>query len=209
MTECNLLNEYFDKSYITSLLCELSYNYYSMCYQFFIFPTILSSSILTVLNSSSIDETSVKIINIVVNGINTLLLAINSNFKLNDRYNHFRLMKIKFNSLHHRIETDKNKKINDPSYTINLEEIINDFDNLYNDLSYQFPNHIKQKIIKKYGKYRKLPNSLEIENSFPSTPVLSRTLSSPSKSFSIPDLKKEQKLENVSLEVVIPKSSSL
>ena len=135
-----------------------------------IFPTILSSSVLTVLNSSSIDENSVKIINIVINGLNTILLAVNSNFKLNDRYNHFKTMKIKFTLLNHNIEREKNKKLNDPSYIINTEEIINNFDNLYNDLSYQFPSHIKNKVIKKYGNKKKLPNSLQIDVECPTTP---------------------------------------
>ena len=155
----NLINEYYDKSFITSLLCELSYGFYSFLYQCIIFPTILSSSILTVLNSSEIDKDIIKIINIIVNGIKTILLAINSNFKLNDRYNHFRTMKIKFTALNHRIESDKNKKINDPNYVINVDEIITIFDGLYNDLSYQFPTHIKDKIIKKYGNIKKLPNN--------------------------------------------------
>lgn len=159
----DIINEYYDKSFISSLLCELSYGYYSFIYQLIIFPTILSSSILTILNSSEINKDIIKIVNIIVNGINTILLAINSNFKLNDRFNHFKNMKIKFNALNHRIESDKNKKINDPSYNINIDEIINTFDNLYNDLCYQFPNHIKAKIIKKYGNKRKLPNSLQIE----------------------------------------------
>jgi hypothetical protein len=167
----NLINEYYDKSFISSLLCELSYGFYSFLYQCIIFPTILSSSILTVLNSSEIDKDVIKIINIVVNGINTILLAINSNFKLNDRYNHFRSMKIKFTALNHRIESDKNKKLNDPNYNINLDEIINTFDNLYNDLSYQFPTHIKEKIIKKYGDTKRLPNSLAIDCSTPSVRV--------------------------------------
>jgi len=164
----NLINEYYDKSFISSLLCELSYGFYSFLYQLIIFPTILSSSILTVLNSSEIDKDVIKIINIIVNGINTILLAINSNFKLNDRYNHFKSMKIKFTALNHRIESDKNKKINDPNYIINVDEIITNFDNLYNDLSYQFPTHIKEKIIKKYGHSKKLPNSLQVEVSTPS-----------------------------------------
>lgn len=167
----NLINEYYDKSFISSLLCELSYGFYSFLYQLIIFPTILSSSILTVLNSSEIDKDKIKIINIVVNGINTILLAINSNFKLNERYTHFRSMKIKFNALNHRIESDKNKKLNDPNFIINVDEIINTFDNLYNDLSYQFPQHIKTKIIKKYGNTKKLPNSLAVECSTPSASV--------------------------------------
>ena len=164
----SLINEYYDKSFISSLLCELSYGFYSFLYQLIIFPTILSSSILTVLNSSEIDKDTVKIINIVVNGINTILLTINSNFKLNDRYNHFRSMKIKFNALNHKIETERNKKINDPNFVINVDDYINTFDNLYNDLSYQFPTHIKNKIIKKYGGHKKLPNSLAVDCSTPS-----------------------------------------
>lgn len=174
----NLVNEYFDKSYITSILCELSYNYYSFLHQMIIFPTILSSSVLTVLNSSSIDESSVKIINIVINGMNTILLSVNSNFKLNDRCFNFKTMKIKFTALNHFIEKEKNKKINEPSYIINIEEIINSFDNLYNDLSYQFPNHIKTKIIKKYGGIRKLPNSLEVENFNITNPTITGNITS-------------------------------
>jgi hypothetical protein len=164
----NLINEYYDKSFISSLLCELSYGFYSFLAQLIIFPTILSSSILTVLNSSEIDKDVIKIINIVVNGINTILLAINSNFKLNDRYSHFKTMKIKFNALNHRIETERNKKINDPTFVINIDDYINTFDNLYNDLIYQFPSHIKNKVIKKYGGHKKLPNSLQVEVSTPS-----------------------------------------
>ena len=68
----NLIIEYYDKSFISSLLCELSYGFYSFLYQLIIFPTILSSSILTVLNSSDIDKDVIKIINIIVNGINTI-----------------------------------------------------------------------------------------------------------------------------------------
>jgi hypothetical protein len=165
----NLINEYYDKSFISSLLCELSYGFYSFLYQLIIFPTILSSSVLTVLNSSEIDKDIIKIVNVLVNGINTILLAINSNFKLNDRYNHFKSMKIKFNALNHRIETERNKKINDPTFVINVDDYINTFDNLYNDLSYQFPSHIKNKIIKKYGNHKKLPNSLQVECSTPLT----------------------------------------
>ena len=168
----DIINEYQDKSYISCLLCELSYGYYSFLYSTIIFPTILSSSILTILNSSDIDKDIIKIINIVINAINTILLAINSNFKLNDRFNHFKNMKIKFNNLNHRIESDKNKKLNDPSYVINIDEIINSFDNLYNDLSYQFPIHIKNKIIKKYGNKRKLPNSLQVEVETPTTTTI-------------------------------------
>jgi hypothetical protein len=159
----DLIKEYLDKTYITALLCEMSYSYYSFLYQLIIFPTILSSSILTVLNSSELDKDILKIINIIINGLNTILLAINSNFKLNDRYNHFHSMRVKFNSLNHKLETDINKQKFDKNIVINIEDVITIFDNLYNDLIYQFPPHIKNKIIKKYGAFKKLPNSLQVE----------------------------------------------
>ncbi len=106
----NIVDEYFDKSFISCLLCELSFNYYSWYYQLIIFPTILSSSILTILNTGEINKDVIKYINIIVNGINTILLAINSNFKFNDRANHFKTMRIKFNALNHKIETLISKK---------------------------------------------------------------------------------------------------
>ena len=52
---------------------------------------------------------------------------------------------------------------------INIDEIINTFDALYNDLTYQFPSHIKNKVIKTYGNSRKLPNSLQVEVETPSS----------------------------------------
>ena len=56
-----------------------------------------------------------------------------------------------------------NKKKIDTTNTINIDDIINEFDLLYNDIQFQFPSHIKSKVIKKYGNSRKLPNSLQIE----------------------------------------------
>jgi hypothetical protein len=125
---------------------------------------------LTISGSITTNSTITLLIisSIIIFTYNTILLTINSNFKLNDRYNSFRATKIKFNALLHRIESDKNKKLNDPSYIINVDDIINSFDSLYNDLSYQFPSHIKNKVIKKYGNKKKLPNSLQIECETPS-----------------------------------------
>jgi hypothetical protein len=72
-------------------------------------------------------------------------------------------MRIKFNALNHKIESLINKNKIDITNTINIDDIINEFDLLYNDIQFQFPSHIKNKVIKKYGKSKKLPNSLAIE----------------------------------------------
>ena len=164
-----IIKEYYDKSFISSLLCELTYNYYSWIYQIIIFPTILTSSILTVLNASEMNKNVIQYINISINGINTILLTINSYFKFNDRSLHFKIMRVKFNTLNHKIESLINRKKIDNSLIINMDEIINEFDSLYNDLQFPFPSSIKTKVIKKYGRTRRLPNSLAIDSEIEGT----------------------------------------
>jgi len=157
------LKVYGDKSYITTILCDLSYNYYSFIYNICLLPTILGSSVLTILNSSMIEDTFLKKINIAVNGLNTVILALVNSYRLNDRINTFKNIKIKFNKLTHLIESITNKNSEGEIDKITIENIINEYDRLYEDLVYQFPHHIKQKIIKKFGGVRELPNSLAID----------------------------------------------
>jgi len=158
-----ILKTYGDKAYITTVLCDLSYNYYSFIYNISLLPTILGSSILTILNSSMIDDNFLKKINIAVNGLNTVILALVNSYRLNDRINTFKNVKIKFNKLTHLIESITNKNSEGEIDKITIENIINEYDRLYEDLVYQFPHHIKQKIIKKFGGVRELPNSLAID----------------------------------------------
>jgi hypothetical protein len=152
------LKQLLDKIYITSILCELSYNYYNRINNFVMLPTILGSSILTVLNSSDIDTNKMKIINITINGLNTLILAISTNYKLIDRINNYKVNRIKAIKLQHIIESFvmKNETI---TPTI-LEGFVNEYDKLYEDLVYGFPNHIKKEVVNKYQNTKSLPNSL-------------------------------------------------
>lgn len=159
-----ILKSYCDKAYITCILCDLSYNYYSTIHNISLLPTILGSSILTILNSSMINDELLKKINIAVNGCNTIILALVNSYRLNDRINTFRNSKIKFNKLNHQIESIINKG-NDIDKSA-IEGLIDQYDKLFEDITYQFPNHIKTKIIKKYGQSKTLPNSLEVENNY-------------------------------------------
>ena len=158
-----ILKEYSDKCYITSILCELSYNFYSTIYNISLLPTILGSSILTILNSSEINDGVLKKINISINGMNTIILALVNSYRLNDRINSFNNARIKFTKLNHHIESIVNKSIEKEIDKGIIENIINDFDKLWEDISFRFPNHIRQKVIKKFGGIKKLPNSLEVD----------------------------------------------
>ena len=147
-----------DKTYITNILCDLSYNYYNFINNCIMLPTILGSSILTIMNSADIDISMMKIINITLNGLKTLILAISTNYKLNDRINNYKSNRTKIIKLQHIIESFilKNETIT-PTL---LEGFINEYDKIYEDLIFSFPHHIKMKVIQKYQGKKSLPNSL-------------------------------------------------
>ena len=147
-----------DKTYITNILCELSYNYYNFINNCIMLPSILGSSILTILNSADIDNSKMKIINITLNGLNTVILAISTNYKLNDRINNYKINRTKIIKLQHIIESFMLK--NETITPALLEGFINEYDKIYEDLIFGFPHHIKIKVISKYQGKKSLPNSL-------------------------------------------------
>ena len=147
-----------DKTYITNILCDLSYNYYNFINNCIMLPTILGSSILTIMNSADIDINKMKIINITLNGLNTLILAISTNYKLNDRINNYKSNRTKIIKLQHIMESYMLK--NETITPALLEGFINEYDKIYEDLIFSFPHHIKMKVISKYQGKKSLPNSL-------------------------------------------------
>jgi hypothetical protein len=160
------LSQYRDRCYINSLLCEGSYNFYNMINNIFLFPTILGSSILTCLNSSEVDTEKIKYINIIINGTITVILAITTQYKIHDRISMFKSYQTKFIKHTHHIESIIN---NNKDKEIPIEEIVNivnKYDNFVEELYFTYPNHIRQKIIKKYEKTNiTLPNSLALDAS--------------------------------------------
>jgi hypothetical protein len=110
------------------------------------------------MNSSEIDVSKMKIINITLNGLNTLILAISTNYKLNDRINNYKSNRTKIIKLQHLIESYLLK--NDTITPAILEGFINEYDKIYEDLIFSFPYHIKMKVISNYQGKKSLPNSL-------------------------------------------------
>lgn len=155
------LKKYNERIYVSSVLCDLSFNFYSNIYNFSLLPTILGSSILTVINTAEIPDNVLKIINISINGLNTIVLALVNSYKINDRITLFKNHKIKFTKLNHICESLINK--NDEISPTIIDNMINEYDKLQEELIYQYPNHIRKKIIKKFGGKFILPNSLEVD----------------------------------------------
>jgi hypothetical protein len=159
-----ILKQYRDRCYINSLLCESSYNFYNFINNILLFPTILGSSILTCLNSSEIETDKIKYTNIIINGTITIILAVTTQYKIHDRISIFKAYQIKYTKLNHYIESILNTKKEEEILIDDINTIVNKYDTLTEELQFTYPNHIRNKIIKKYEKSNiTLPNSLALQ----------------------------------------------
>ena len=164
-----LIQNYRDQSFISNILCEKSSHYYLYLKNIISFPLIVSSSVMTVLNSSSFSSEDMKIPNIIINAGTTLLLSLMNNFKFVEKTNNFKSVAIKFNKLTHSIENRlRNDLINISVNDIN--NIIAEYDNLNEQIDY--PYHIRKKIKKRYKRSKNLPAIFNCEEDFTNNPTL-------------------------------------
>ena len=157
-----LLESYRDKAYITSILCAQSSEHFSFLRSMVNLPLIISSSVMTVLNSMSDNSNEMKYANIVLNTWTSLILSIIGNFKLTEQATNFKQIEIKMNKLTHKIEDFlsidlESTKIED------IRAIINEYDSLNESLDFTYPNFIKNRVKKVYSGKKTLPNILNCE----------------------------------------------
>ena len=162
MTDKNIiLKSYLDKAYINGVLCDYHYQYYYKINMIAMLPLILGSSILTVLNTSTIDNDIMKIINVSINGANTLIMALITQYKLNDRITQYKTYYSKYQKLSHKIESILN---NTQEITDKIcDDIIIEYDALQDDNNFTYLSSYKKQVIKIYGGKKQLPNSLALE----------------------------------------------
>ena len=168
--QIKLLEGYRDKAYITSILCSQSAEHFSFLRSIVNIPLILSSSTMTVLNSMDASDTeggnnNMKYANIILNAWTSLILSLVGNFKLPEQATNFAQIQVKMNKLTHQIED----KLTIDLESCKIEDIrhfISEYDALYEQLDYSFPNFIKNCAKKIYSGKKVLPNILNCEISF-------------------------------------------
>ena len=164
--QIKLLESYRDKAYITSILCSQSAEHFSFLRSIVNIPLILSSSTMTVLNSMNEGtNNNMKYANIILNTWTSLILSLVGNFKLPEQATNFAQIQVKMNKLTHQIED----KLTIDLESCKIEDIrhfINEYDVLYEQLDYAFPNFIKNRVKKIYSGKKVLPNILNCELSF-------------------------------------------
>lgn len=187
-----LLIQYKEKAFISSILAEESNNYFSFVKNMINIPLIITNSAMVIINAIIVDQEMLKILNIILNSSTGLILSLISNFKIYENIQLFHQVKGKFNKLSHIID---NKLTND-SDNISTEfitNVIEDYDQIYDGMEYTFPGSIKKRIKKQYEGKMTLPVALSIDivelcekpglccaktpvpNTAPNTPVISST----------------------------------
>ena len=170
ISKTKLLEDYRDKCYVSNILCQLSSEHYGRFKNIFSIPLLLSSSVMTILNSSDIQASDMKIANIILNGSTFLLIGLMNNFKFVEKQNSFRSVGMKFNKLCHSIEDKLTYNITDVSSEV-INNFIREYDSLNEILEYSFPERIKNKVKCEYKDLKTLPNVLNCISTFKS-PIL-------------------------------------
>jgi len=141
------LKIYQQRCFINSLLYQQSMDFNMFLRNIINIPLILISGVLTILNSI-MDEKDMKIINIVLNGMVGLILAMINNFKINDKIAIFKNQKNKMIKLQHKIDSFLNTSTEID--VKDVEDIVATYDAMIEEMEFDIPHFIKKRIKKKY-----------------------------------------------------------
>lgn len=170
-----------EKVIIYEFMCYRTAVFYTRLNKVILYPSICISSLIALLNSNlgtdKINPNSIQMVNVVGNSLLTLMLTLKSTLKHAEKADYFFNMKKKFTSLHNKLNTELiDREISETQ----LELFMHEYDNLDENIVYQFPDRIIQDVKEKF-----------IGCSFPTICNGIETSTNPnskSKKYSIPDV---------------------
>lgn len=156
LNKAYIIEDLIDQCMIYSILCYKTHTFYTTLKYIFNLPLIISSSIMSILNSNMNDTShDIKILNITFNIFTALILVINNNLKFEARSDSFKNIHAKFIKLQHEIEKFV---ISDEIPTQELINSLRDrYDNLVESIGYEIPNHICKNVRDMYKEKKTLP----------------------------------------------------
>jgi hypothetical protein len=192
-----IIFQYRDKTYICSILCQQTSDWYYFLKTIINIPLILMSTSLSIINSLNIDNLDMRIPNIVINASFALILSLINNFNISEKQANFRSLHLKYTKLTHFIE-DKITNELDNCTKEDIRKIINDYDAITDNLEYPYPGFIRLRVKKRFFGKKTLPNILNCEivfiNKEDDTPLIKYLNSNDDKKISI--LIEKNKFEN-------------
>jgi len=157
-----LLKQYKEKAFISSVLAEESYNYYNFVKNLINVPLIICNTAMVCINGSVEDQNTLKILNIILNSSTGLILSFISNFKIYEHISQFHQLQIKFNKLSHLIDSKITNEIDNINIDY-IQNIIEDYDSICEGQEFAFPLKIKNKIKMQYINKMSLPTTLSAD----------------------------------------------
>ena len=161
----DIIFQYRDKSYICSILCQQTSDWYNLLISIINIPLIVMSTSLSIINSLNIDNNNMRMTNIIINASFALILALINNFNISEKKANFRSLHLKYIKLTHFIE-DKITNELDNCTKEDIRNIINDYDILGENLEYPYPGFIRKRVKKRFFGKKTLPNILNCEMIF-------------------------------------------
>ena len=79
--QIDLLISYRDKAYVYAVLCEKSFELFSLIRTLCNIPLILITSVLSIINASDFDPKDMKLPNVIINACVAMIMGLISNFK--------------------------------------------------------------------------------------------------------------------------------
>lgn len=159
-----LIDDYLDKTFVMSILCERTKNYYYNMKVSLQLPAIIIACILCFFNAASDnipDEKHyvLKWVNVTANAFSAFIISIQSLLQVGDKYNQFSNVANKFTKLEHHIETsiNNNPDLIDERF---ITDSIRTYDTIIDDIDFTFPGFIKTQVKMKYKDKRTMPNIL-------------------------------------------------
>ena len=150
------LDDLNDRCFIYSILLNQAERLYSNLKLLFKIPLILTSSAMSIINSSFENEdNTLKIINISFNIITALTLSLGATLQLEMKQQDFSTSRKKFLKLSSTIEQ---KLISDEEISADfVTSIINQYDNIVDGIDFEIPEYILNCVRKQYAGTKTLP----------------------------------------------------
>jgi hypothetical protein len=155
---------------IYEYMCYKTSQHFSWWNRVFLYPSVILSSGLAFINSNVINSdintyNTIKIVNVVSNGLLTLFIAIQNVQKSAEKADYFFNLKKKFSKLHNLLNNEIVGQISNLKFDQEaLSEIKREYDNIDENIIYEFPKRIINDTKTKFKKFN-LPticNGIEI-----------------------------------------------
>lgn len=140
-----------EKVIIYEYMCYQTSVFYTRLNKMLLFPSIGLSSIIALLNSnlgsSQFNLDAIQIVNVVGNSLLTFVLTMKSTLKHAEKADYFFNLKKKFTSLHNKLNAELiDRDISEDD----LQMYMHEYDNLDENIVYQFPDRIVKDVKNKF-----------------------------------------------------------